>query len=111
MVRALWIAVAVTLSTSASFADEQSFVISCDRALQRAFDSAVAMIDVDRKRAHEAFHELAARDQNCAAFHWGLAKTADDAEKAQRHRRDAYLAAAVANANQIEWQKLEELPP
>jgi hypothetical protein len=104
------IAIAFALGYSAlAIAGETSFAISCDHSLQAAFDEAVAMIDRDTARAHEMFHVLAERDKQCAAFHWGLARTVRDPEKVQQHRNDGFLAAAINAANAGEWEKLSAL--
>jgi hypothetical protein len=103
------ITVALVIASSA-VAGEQTFAISCARTLQAPFDAAVAEMARDQAKAHEMFHALAQKDEYCAAFHWGLARTTADPVTIRLHRRDAYLAAAEAAASPLEWQKLSELP-
>ncbi len=103
------ITLALVIASSA-MAGESTFAISCARSLQAPFDAAVAEMAQDPAKAHQMFDALAKQDEYCAAFHWGLAKTATDPVKIRQHSRDAYLAAAEAAASPIEWQKLSELP-
>ena len=52
------------------------FPTSCSRKLQKSFERAVALLhSFAYSAAEKAFRDVAAKDSNCAAPHWGVAMT------------------------------------
>lgn len=90
---------------------EVSFPVSCDPAVQPAFNDATATLhSFEFAEARAMFEEIAAQDADCAMAHWGIAETYYHPLWAPPSREDLTAGAAAARkAQSLEKTEREAL--